>query len=77
MHFEEESSVIILRQLSTSNAQVLPYPDVFKVLLRLGGRLTHSGINALLLSKRKFLFIKAITLLIRQCFLLVILSRIL
>ena len=54
MQFEEESLVIILRQLITSNARVLLFPDAFRVLLRLGKKLTPSSTNTLLSSKRKF-----------------------
>jgi len=77
MQFEEESILITLMQLSTTNALKQPFPDALKALPRHRRKLIASSTNVLLSSKKKFLFIESITLLIGLCRRLVILSRIL
>ena len=77
MQFEEESILITLMQLSTTNALKQPFPDALKALPRHGRKLIASSTNVLLSSKKKFLFIESITLLIGLCRRLVISSRIL
>jgi hypothetical protein len=54
MRFEEDSTVIMPRQLTTSNARVLLFLDAFRVSPRPGQKPTLSGTNVLPLSKRKF-----------------------
>ena len=54
VQFKEGSSLITARQLSTMNARVLLFLDVFGALRRLDSKPTHFGTNALPSSKKRF-----------------------
>ena len=54
VQFKEGSSLIIARQLSTINARVLLFLDIFGALQRLDSKPTHFGTNTLLSSKKRF-----------------------
>jgi hypothetical protein len=58
MQSREESLVITQRQLSTLDVRIRLFLDAFEALPGLGRRPTRSGTNALLLSKRRCLFIE-------------------
>jgi hypothetical protein len=53
MQFEEESLLITLKQLESTNARIPLFPDASEVLQRLDERPTPSGSSALPLSKKR------------------------